>query len=453
MGYAPNSWQGLSDFLINEGYKKQEIEKAGLIIKNEKGNFYDRFRSRIIFPIFDLNSQIIGFGGRIFQNQKDKTKEKQDLVKYINTPNTLLYDKSRALYGLDKAKLEIRKQDSCILVEGYTDAIMSSQIGLENVIAISGTALTYYQLAIIKRYSNNLVIAFDMDVAGDFATKRGIDLALEKGFNIKIITMPKDKDPADVILKIPQSWKNLVKNSFSVLDFYFKTATINFNKETIKGKKEISKILIPIIKKIPNKIEQSYWTQQLSRLLKIREEAIIEELKKTKIESVQPKEQEFLPSSKILEKSRKQRIEERLIVLILRQPLFLNLISKENLAFFSPQIAEIISGFKKKFKRQKSKFLKIKNKISQKQFSAETIELINALLFKKEIEEKESREDKKDLERELKYCLKEIKNLTIKNKLNLINKAIKDAEEEKNLKKVQKLVKEFNHWSKMLSER
>ena len=451
LGYAPDNWQGLSDFLISKGYEGQEIGKAGLIIKNEKGRFYDRFRNRVIFPIFDLNSQIIGFGGRIFQNQKNKTEMKEEIAKYINTPNGLLYDKSRVLYGLDKAKLEIRKKDICILVEGYTDVIMSFQAGMENVIAISGTALTDYQLAIIKRYSNNLVIAFDMDVAGGFATKRGVDLALKKGFNIKIITMPKDKDPADVISKNPQNWKRLVKNSFSILDFYFKTAIINFNKETIEGKKEISKILIPIIKKIPNKIEQSYWAQQLSKLLQIREEDIVEEIKKTKIESNRLSEQNFLSSLKILPKSRKQRIEERLVVLILMEPLFLNLISKKDLAFISPEIVKIISYFKKKSGIQKFKSLKIKNKIFQKQFPTEIIDLVNALLFKKEIEEKESRGDKKDLEIEIKYCLKEIKDLTIKNKLNLINKALKNAEEEKNLKESQKLIKEFNHWSKILS--
>ncbi|PJB98316.1 MAG: hypothetical protein CO078_02160, partial [Candidatus Nealsonbacteria bacterium CG_4_9_14_0_8_um_filter_36_17] len=160
LGYSPDTWQGLSDFLVSKRYKQEEAERAGLSIKNERGSFFDRFRGRIIFPIFDLNSQVIGFGGRVF-----KEKDKTEIAKYVNTPNTLLYDKSRVLYGLDRAKLEVRKRENCVLVEGYTDVIMSHQAGILNVVATSGTALTPYQLKILKRYSENLILGFDMDVA------------------------------------------------------------------------------------------------------------------------------------------------------------------------------------------------------------------------------------------------------------------------------------------------
>ncbi|GAG79277.1 unnamed protein product, partial [marine sediment metagenome] len=175
LGYAPDIWEGLSSFLVSKNYKREEIEKAGLALKSEKtGSYYDRFRGRIIFPIFDLSSQAVGFGGRIFKQVK--RPDGQEEAKYINTPATVLYDKSRILYGLNKTGIEVRKKDACILVEGYVDVIMANQAGFENVVATSGTALTPYQLKILKRYSDNLLTAFDMDIAGDSATKRGIDL-------------------------------------------------------------------------------------------------------------------------------------------------------------------------------------------------------------------------------------------------------------------------------------
>ena len=215
LGYSPNTWRGLSDFLVSKGYEREEIVKTGLAIKKESEEVhsaYDRFRGRIIFPVFDLNSQVIGFGGRVFEKDQDpKLKSKdEEVARYINTPNTLLYDKSWVLYGLNFAKVEIRRNDVCILVEGYTDVILSYQAGFQNTVGTSGTALTPFQLKILKRYSQNLITAFDMDIAGDSATRRGIDLAQKEDFQIKIITMPSGSDPADIISEEPKKWEKLI---------------------------------------------------------------------------------------------------------------------------------------------------------------------------------------------------------------------------------------------------
>ena len=427
IGYSPDTWSGLSDFLVSKDYRNEEIEKAGLSLKNEQGSYYDRFRGRIIFPIFDLNSQVIGFGGRIFQKS-------DEVAKYINTPNTLLYDKSRILYGLDKAKVEIRKKDFCLLVEGYTDVILTHQAGFENTASVSGTALTPYQLVILKRYSENLFLSFDMDIAGDSATKRGIDLAQLRGFNLKIITLPKDEDPADVISKNPKEFEKLVNNSLSILDFYFQNAFSQFDKARPEGKREISKILLPVIKRIPNKIEQSFWVSRLAKNLEVKEENVEEELKKIKLEEealgLEPEE----IINRANTKSRKELLEERLITLLLKRPENLNLIEDtpagHPISYFSPKGKEIL--------------LNLKNSEASENLSGETKDFFNYLALKSEVEDL----DEKEIEPEIKFCLKEIQSLEIKSKLNEISKEIKKAEEEKNFEKIKKLTQEFSQYAK-----
>lgn len=421
IGYSPDTWGGLSDFLISKGYKKEEVEKAGLVIKSETGdNFYDRFRGRIIFPIFDLNSQVVGFSGRIFKSE--------DTAKYVNTPSTLLYDKSRILYGLDKAKVEIRKKDFCILVEGNTDVIMAHQADSGNAVATSGTALTTSQLKILKRYSDNLFIAFDMDIAGETATKRGIDLAQIQGFNLKVVRLPSGKDPAEIISKNKKEWERSLKAAKSILDFYFKTAFSNQDVKTAEGKKEISKILLPVIRRIPNKIVQAHWIQELAKKLEVKEESVEEELKKVKLETFDLAVELSQPQAP-LPKTRREMLEERLITLILKSPQNLNLIEKNRLANFSPQVQEILI------------------KLGKKQ--TPDSEFFNYLSLKAEVEN----EEEKEIVPEIKYCLEELQSLEIKNKLNQISKEIKKAEEEKDLKKIEKLTQEFNQLAKEIGRR
>jgi len=445
IGYAPDTWQGLSDFLIRKGYKKEEIQNAGLAIKNEEGRFYDRFRGRIIFPVFDLTSQIVGFGGRIFGKAKS---EEEEVMKYINTPNTLLYDKGRILYGLDRAKLAIRQKDFCILVEGYTDVILANQAGFENVVSTSGTALTPYQLKILKRYSENLFTCFDMDIAGDNATKRGIDLAQMQGFNIKVVTLPEDLDPADVISKDPKEFEKTINKALSILDFYFqntfsRAGTVgHFDKKTPEGKKEVSKILLPVIKRIPNKIEQAFWIQKLAKELEVKEENIEEELKKVRLEEerygLEPEE-----VANLLQKTRKDLLEERALMLIVKNTQNLNLIEeemlseqKENQPCFSQKAVEILINFKKDLD------------FPLENLSPEALDFFNYVSLKSEIEEI----DEKELLKEVTLCIKEIKSIEIKQKLGDMSKEMKRSEVEKNLPQTQKLLEKFNSYSKKLSD-
>jgi len=357
------------------------------------------------------------------------------VAKYVNTPQTLLYDKSRILYGLDKAKVEIRKKDFCILVEGNIDAIMVSQAGFENVVATSGTALTPYQLKILKRYSDNLFTAFDMDVAGESATKRGIDLAQIQGFNVKVITLPEGLDPADVIQKNPQDFEKYLKDTKSILDFYFESTFSKFDKKTPEGKKEIAKILLSVIKRIPNRIVQSHWVGELSKRLEVKEEDVEEELKKVKLNGyseiygIEPEERRNLPP-----KSRKELLEERLVTLLIRTPENLSKF-KDKFSLFSEKIREILVN------------LKENGCLDTKKLNQETVNLFNQLTLKSELEEIEE----KEIIPEIEYCLKEIQSLEIKNKLDQISKDLKKAEEEKDVKKINDLTQKFRDIASQLT--
>jgi len=420
LGYSPDTWGGLSEYLTSQDYKKEETQKAGLSIENEQGSFYDRFRGRIIFPIFDLNSQVVGFGGRVF-----KQKDKEEVAKYVNTPITILYDKSRILYGLDKAKLEIRKKGNCVLVEGYTDVIMSHQAGFQNVAATSGTALTSFQLKILKRYTENLILGFDMDLAGENATRRGVDLAQIQGFNIKVVRLPEGKDAAELIAKNPKEFEEALQNLKSITEFYFEAAFSGRNPETPEGKKEISKILLPVLKKIPNQIERSFWVQKLARELKVREADVLIELEKVKLEEdvfgLELEEIINLPM-----KSRRELLEERLAILILKYPSAKDLISQEQIKRLAPIIQTVLTD---------------------SNLSEEAQNLFNYLSLKAEIEEMEE----KEIIPEIQFCLKEILDMETRGNLGRLSKEIRQAEGERNQEKIAELSGQFNQLAKTLN--
>lgn len=457
IGYSPDAWNGLSDFLVGRGYDREEIIKAGLAIKKDggRGESYDRFRGRIIFPIFDLNSQVAGFGGRVF-------RQTGETAKYINTPQTLLYDKSRILYGLNYAKLAIRKENQCVVTEGYTDVIMCHQAGYENTIAASGTALTSLHLNILKRYSDNLILAFDMDVAGDSATKRSINLAQEQGFNIKITeTYLKDSDPADIIQKNPELWKGAIKQARSIMDYYFDSAFSAYDKKTSEGKKKIGEIVLPAIKILPNRIEQSHWIQKLSQELDTREEFILEELSKTKTRLVEidsgKTEQKNSVRLKSFsgEENRKIIIEEKIISLILKNPDYVKIVEHVHFPLFSEKIRNFLEETKKFVEDyepndenknagglKKSFDEAILGEKAEK--DAEIKNFMAALAIRAETEYPE------DGPEEIQLCLLQLKNMDIKDRLGKVSEEIKRAEESENHQKIPALIEEFNKLTKEL---
>lgn len=276
IGYAPDDWRALGTYLKKLGYKDDEIEKAGLSVKSESGS-YDRFRGRIMFPVFNISGAPIGFSGRIFETKK--TGGKQEPAKYINTPQTVVYDKSRALFGIDKAKVEMRKKNECILVEGQFDLIMAHQATTENSVAVSGTALTEEHLIAINRLSEKLIMAFDGDSAGLKASARAISLALSLGMDVRLVSIPNVKDPADLIKDDPEAWLKIISESKHIVDFFLDSlAAQKLTKDAFS--KEIEKQVLPYVASIKSKIEQAKFVNKIAEILKITEDAVWDEIKK-----------------------------------------------------------------------------------------------------------------------------------------------------------------------------
>lgn len=290
LGFAPDSFSQLKDHLKNEGFTEKELLLAGLVSQRSVADThtFDRFRGRVMFPICDHQGNIVGFGGRILLEGDPK---------YLNSPDTPLYNKSYVLYGLDLAKEAVKQHDLAIFVEGYMDVISCHQAGTKNVIATSGTALTPLQLKLIKRYTNNLAFAFDQDGPGMEATKRAIELAEDEGMNVKIILLNEAKDPDECIQKSKESWLKAVEQAVPVIDFYFAHAFKKFDKSNLEGKKAILEILLPIIGHYSTLLEQNEYLNRLAFELKIDVKFLWEDLKRVKSKNTYASPRKAITSS------------------------------------------------------------------------------------------------------------------------------------------------------------
>lgn len=284
IGYISEDWNLLENYLSKKGYSKEEIETVGLIKKNNKGNgYYDRFRSRIMFPVCDSAGRVVAFSGRIFKTQESKSQIEE--AKYINSPDTPLYNKSDILFGLDKAKKFIKERDYCIVVEGQMDLILSHQMGFTNTVAVSGTAFSdtttdenskTNNLGLIKRLSSNVIFAFDGDGAGIRAAYRSAMIALSLDMQVKIAFSKEGKDPADIILENPDSWKNIIKNSKDVITFSLQEiCEKSSNKE--ERRKMLEDKVFPFLSIIGSSIKKSNYIKEIYEITGIYEDSVLKD--------------------------------------------------------------------------------------------------------------------------------------------------------------------------------
>jgi len=269
LGYAPDDFHYLEKHLSKK-FDKKDIEQAGLIIKSDRdGSYFDRFHDRVMFPILNLQGQTVGFTGRLLH-------DKPNTGKYVNSPETPVYNKSQVIFGLYQARNIIRKEDRAVLVEGNMDVISAHQAGSTQAVATSGTALSSDQLNILSRFTQNLIFAFDSDNAGNIAAKRALELALNAGFNVKIIDLDGAKDPDELIKRGINSWLKAVEGAGSFVDYFFEHSMKQHDPASVEGKREIAKELAPLIYRITDPITKSHYIRKLSQRINVAESAILD---------------------------------------------------------------------------------------------------------------------------------------------------------------------------------
>ena len=269
LGYAPDGWRHGLDFFTNKGFSVSEVEQVGLALKREGGNgHYDRFRDRIMFPIFDIFGHVIGYSARVAPGG-DETQ-----AKYINTPETAIYHKSRALYGLFHAKQAMKQAGMTVIVEGNMDVIAMHQAGIGHTVAVSGTALTPEQLTLMKRYGNEVRLFFDMDGAGQKAARKSAELALEKELQVSVVALPFGKDAADMGKDDPEKLREVVAQAIPALDYFLSSSMKKYDITTASGKRQVVDDYAELLQVVKNPIERSEAIKGLARALDMEERLV-----------------------------------------------------------------------------------------------------------------------------------------------------------------------------------
>jgi DNA primase len=288
LGYAPNAWEAIIEYFKGKGRSESQLLEAGLVSEREDGSFYDKFRHRIIFPIRDARGRMAGFGGRIL--------DPNDIPKFMNSPQTPVFDKSALLYGLERARTPIRALDQVVIVEGYLDVIALHQAGFTNTVSPMGTALTERQMRLLKRLTQRFILALDPDAAGDKATLRGLQIARQamdresepvfdaRGLlahesrlqaDIRVSTLPEGMDPDDVVKRDPAEWQQILEHAKPVVIHVMETLANARNVDDPKAKSDIAAQVLPLINEVPDPIERDTYRQRLARLIRVDERLLV----------------------------------------------------------------------------------------------------------------------------------------------------------------------------------
>ncbi len=313
LGFSLNSWDALKQYLIERGYTESELLTVGLAIEAEAGGSHDRFRNRLMFPIHDIRGRIVGFGARVLDDS---------LPKYLNSPQTPIFDKSSCLYGINLATAAIRQQNLVVIVEGYMDVITAHQNSFNNVVASMGTSVTEKQVGRLKRLTQNMALALDADAAGEEATLRAVGYENTLEAEVKVIILPRGKDPDDVIKEDVKIWQNLLEEALPIVDYTFNMVTSELDLNTAKGKSLAVEKIGPIVDGIKDTVRRVHYLQKLARLADISQRSL--EAALSRIKPSRGKRQAKEPSqervTQALHPLLSSPIEEYCLALLLQHP-------------------------------------------------------------------------------------------------------------------------------------
>ncbi|MBI2514715.1 DNA primase [Candidatus Wolfebacteria bacterium] len=455
LGWAPESFEALSMDLITLGHDVKDAERAGLIFKNDRGRYTDRFRSRIMFPIYNSFGKVVGFSGRILNQTTDyglqttavdrsPSTVDRDIAKYINSPETPIFNKSRIFYGLHKTKNAIKEQGAAVLVEGQMDFLALYQDGIKNVVATSGTALTADHLKSLKRLTDQLILSFDNDEAGFRAAERSIDLAGASDFNVRLLVVEGYKDPAEAVQKSPGKIIELVHETKPAMEFYFERYLANADLRGLKADQRGSylpnfkknlRVILAKIKNLASPIEQAHWIKELSGRVQISEKALVEEMEQLMARKDAEKGAE--PRGNILRESattRREIIAQRILSLLMVREELKNAVT--DYVQYLPGDYAIILG----------------NMIRGDEAIEESLlDLWNTLSLRSSLELEKLEREK--INEEFELLLREIKSEFLKERRNELMSLIKEAEAAGEENRVKGVLKEFDDISKMIENK
>jgi DNA primase len=415
IGFSPKNDLFLSELVLSKGYGKNELEESGLCYRYGQ-KYKDRFSGRITFPICDISGRTIGFTARVL----DKT-----LPKYVNTPQTPIYNKSQVVFGLNLAKNAIKEEDFVILVEGNMDVVACFDKGIKNVVAVSGTAVTSSQLNIIGRFTHNLKIAFDSDEAGRKATEKTIEAALENDFNVSVISFDDTKDPADIVNENPQHFRDLVTDAIPAVEYFVNKLVDKYDIKTGYGKKMIAAESTKIINLLTSQVEKRHWQKFIANKLDVSEKDI----------GIKADEQTI--NKKQFKEISQDEIENMLFGLVLNKPKYIaflvNNLSEDEILSQNKTLYLSILSFKNRKFSIKSYF----QEFPELKEWASKLTLLTDELYAEVTDDRAGDE--------ILFLIRKIKNRSVADKSRNLLLQIQEAEKEKNINKKNALLNEYNN--------